>query len=57
MIAQHHILESVAKLIESGALVTTLNQVLKPIDAENLRKAHAQLESGNTIGKLVLSGW
>ena len=57
MIAQHNILESVAKLIESGALVTTLNQVLKPINAENLRKAHAQLESGNTIGKLVLSGW
>lgn len=57
MIAQHNILESVAKLIESGALVTTLNQVLKPINAKNLRKAHAQLESGNTIGKLVLSGW
>ena len=57
MIAQHNILESVAKLVESGALVTTLNQVLKPINAENLRKAHAQLESGNTIGKLVLSGW
>ncbi len=57
MIAQHHILQRVAQLIDDGTLVTTLNQVLKPINAANLRKAHAQLESGSTIGKLVLSGW
>ena len=57
MIAQHHILQRVAKLIDDGVLTTTLNQVLTPINAENLRKAHAQLESGSTIGKLVLSGW
>ena len=57
MIAQHHILQRVAKLIDDGVLTTTLNQVLTPINAENLRKAHAQLESGNTIGKLVLSDW
>ncbi|MES2499159.1 MAG: zinc-binding alcohol dehydrogenase family protein [Pseudomonadota bacterium] len=57
MIAQHHILQRVAQLIDDGMLTTTLNQVLKPINAANLRKAHAQLESGSTIGKLVLSGW
>ncbi|WP_020168289.1 MULTISPECIES: zinc-binding alcohol dehydrogenase family protein [Methylotenera] len=57
MIAQHQILQRVAQLIDDGILMTTLNQVLSPINAENLRKAHAQLESGNTIGKLVLSGW
>ncbi len=57
MIAQHHILQQVAELIDDGTLTTTLNQVLKPINAANLRKAHAQLESGSTIGKLVLSGW
>lgn len=57
MIAQHHILQRVAQLIDDGVLSTTLNQVLKPINAANLRKAHAQLESGSTIGKLVLSGW
>ncbi len=56
-IAQHHILQRVAQLIDDGILTTTLNQVLKPINAANLRKAHAQLESGSTIGKLVLSGW
>ena len=57
MIAQHHILQRVAELIDDGTLTTTLKQVLKPISAANLRKAHAQLESGSTIGKLVLSGW
>jgi hypothetical protein len=31
--------------------------VWTPISAESLRRAHAQLESGHTIGKLVLSGW
>ncbi|MES2579240.1 MAG: zinc-binding alcohol dehydrogenase family protein [Pseudomonadota bacterium] len=57
MIAQHQILQRVAQLVDDGTLTTTLNQVLTPINAENLRKAHAQLESGSTIGKLVLSGW
>lgn len=57
MIVQHDILQRVAQLIDAGTLTTTLNQILSPINAENLRKAHAQLESGTTIGKLVLSGW
>jgi NADPH2:quinone reductase len=57
MIEQHHILERVAKLIDHGTLKTTLNEVKSPINAENLRAAHAQLESGTTIGKIVLSGW
>jgi zinc-binding alcohol dehydrogenase family protein len=57
MIEQHHILERVAKLIDEGKLKTTVNEVLSPINAANLRKAHAQLEAGTTIGKIVLSGW
>ncbi|PPC94299.1 MAG: NADPH:quinone reductase [Methylotenera sp.] len=57
MIEQHHILERVANLIDHGTLKTTLNEVKSPINAENLRAAHAQLESGTTIGKIVLSGW
>lgn len=57
MIEQHHILDRVAKLIDHGTLKTTLNAVKSPINAENLRAAHAQLESGTTIGKIVLSGW
>ncbi|HYN53487.1 MAG TPA: zinc-binding alcohol dehydrogenase family protein [Methylotenera sp.] len=57
MTAQHHILERVAKLIDQGTLKTTVNEIKSPINAANLRKAHAQLESGTTVGKIVLSGW
>jgi zinc-binding alcohol dehydrogenase family protein len=57
MIEQHHILERVAALVDAGTLRTTLNSTLSPINAANLRQAHAQLEAGNTIGKIVLSGW
>lgn len=57
MIQQHHILERVATLVDAGTLSTTLNKTLSPINAANLRLAHAELEAGNTIGKIVLSGW
>ena len=57
MVEQHHILERIATLIDHGTLKTTLNEVKSPINAENLRAAHAQLESGTTIGKIVLTGW
>jgi len=57
MIAQHHILERISRLIDHGTLKTTINEIKKPINAANLRAAHAQLESGTTIGKIVLSGW
>lgn len=57
MIEQHHILERIAKLIDQGTLKTTVNEIKSPINAKNLRAAHAQLESGSTIGKIVLSGW
>jgi NADPH2:quinone reductase len=57
MIEQHKLLEQVAALVDRGILRTTLKQVMSPINAENLRKAHAQIESGTTIGKLVLEGW
>ena len=54
---QHEILDEVAGLIDSGALKTTLSRNLGPINAANLRRAHALLEEGKTIGKLVLSGF
>jgi zinc-binding alcohol dehydrogenase family protein len=57
MIAQHHILERVSRLVDHGTLKTTVNEIKKPINAANLRAAHTQLESGSTIGKIVLSGW
>jgi hypothetical protein len=38
-------------------LVTTLRENVGAINAANLRKAHAMLESGKTIGKVVLAGF
>ncbi len=57
MIAQHHILERISRLVDYGTIKSTVNEIKKPINAANLRAAHAQLESGSTIGKIVLSGW
>jgi len=57
MLQQHHILDRVARLVDNGVLRTTLNQTLTPINAANLRAAHARLESGSAIGKIALSGW
>lgn len=56
-IAQHQLLMAVADLVDAGRLRTTLAQVLGPIDAAHLRQAHAAIESGRTIGKLVLEGF
>jgi len=57
MAEQGRILDRAAALVDAGELVTTLTETLFPIDAANLRTAHAQLESGRTIGKVALSGW
>lgn len=57
MIEQHHLLNRVAQLIDDGKLMTTVKNILSPINAENLRKAHAQIETGKTIGKIVLENW
>lgn len=54
---QGRILTRVADLIDRGVLVGTATTTLSPINASNLRRAHAQLESGTTVGKLVVSGW
>ena len=57
MIEQHKLLNQVADWLDAGKLKGTMKQCLAPINAANVRKAHAQLESGSTIGKLVLKGW
>jgi zinc-binding alcohol dehydrogenase family protein len=54
MIAQHHLLTYVAGEIDAGRLRTTLDTVLTPINAENLRQAHAMIEAGTAKGKIVL---
>lgn len=57
MIEQHRLLNAIADLVDAGDLRTTLSEVLSPIGAANLKKAHAAIESGRTRGKIVLDGF
>lgn len=57
MIAQHHLLNDVADMIDKGVLRTTLDQTYGTINAANLKRAHALIESGRSVGKIVLEGW
>ncbi len=54
---QQRILQQVAKLVDEGVFHSTESERLSPINADNLREAHRQLEAGSMIGKLVLEGW
>lgn len=54
MIEQHHILNKVADLLDQGVLKTTLKETLIGLSADNLKKAHQQLENGTTIGKIAI---
>ncbi|MEP2688002.1 zinc-binding alcohol dehydrogenase family protein [Maribacter dokdonensis] len=57
MIEQHNILNEVSELIDNGTVRTTLGENFGTINAENLRKAHAFLETGKAKGKIVLEGF
>ena len=57
MQAQHALLNEVADLVDQGVLRTTARQHLGAITATNLTLAHGLLESGQTIGKVVLEGF
>jgi NADPH:quinone reductase len=57
MIEQQKLLDRIADWIERGVLKGLLRETLHPINADNLKKAHAKLESGTMIGKLALKGW
>ncbi len=54
---QRDILNEIAQLVDHNKIRTTSAEHLGPITAENLRKAHQQLESGQTKGKLTLAGF
>ena len=54
MIEQHHILNKVSDLIDNNIIKTTVGEHFGRINAENLRKAHAFLETGKAKGKIVL---
>jgi zinc-binding alcohol dehydrogenase family protein len=57
MIEQHRILEQISTLVDDGLVHTTLGATGGRITAENLRKAHAAIESNKSIGKIVLEGF
>ena len=57
MIEQHRLLERVSDLVDAGVLKTTLGEHFGTINAANLRRAHALLESGKAKGKIVLEGF
>src|SRR6195952_4520598 len=57
MIGQHDLLNDVADMIDKGVLRTTLDQTFGTINAANLRRAPALIESGKAVGKIVLEGW
>jgi len=57
MIRQRELLTQIAGWIDEGQVQPTINEILSPITAANLRQAHAKLEAGHMIGKLVLANW
>jgi zinc-binding alcohol dehydrogenase family protein len=57
MIEQGRLLDEVSALVDAGTLRTTHASTLGRIDAASLREAHARVESGRTIGKVVLAGF
>lgn len=57
MAKQSELLNEVAELVDAGKIKTTVTQTLTPINAQNLKLAHQQIESGTTKGKIVLHGF
>jgi zinc-binding alcohol dehydrogenase family protein len=57
MISQHRLLERVSGLIDSKVLRTTLGDHFGTINAANMRRAHALVESHKARGKIILEGF
>jgi NADPH2:quinone reductase len=57
MSAQHRTLEAVAHLVDNGTLRSTMTEHYGLINAVNLQRAHAALETGTVRGKIVLEGF
>jgi NADPH:quinone reductase len=57
MAKQHELLASVSALLDEGRVKTTLAENFGKINAANLKRAHALLETGTAKGKIVLEGF
>jgi len=54
---QHDLLNHVSQLIDDGVIKTTLGENYGTINAENLKRAHAHIETNQAVGKVVLEGF
>jgi NADPH:quinone reductase-like Zn-dependent oxidoreductase len=54
---QHALLNDVSQLVDSGVLQTTVGERYGKINAQNLKRAHALIESNRARGKIVLEGF
>ncbi len=57
MAEQGKLLNEVSRLLDAGTLRTTMTERFSPINAANLKRAHALSESGAARGKIVLEGF
>ncbi len=54
---QHDLLNHVSQLIDDGVIKTTFGENYGTINAENLKRAHAHIETNQAVGKVVLEGF
>ena len=57
MISQHDILERISRMLDSGELRPTNTKTYTPINPDNLKLAHADVETNAVIGKITLAKW
>jgi len=57
MAEQGKLLNEVSRLLDAGTLRTTMTERFSPINAANLKRVHALIESGTARGKVVLEGF
>lgn len=51
---QGAILREIAQLVEAGKIKSTVNTVLNGLTVEHIKASHASIESGQSIGKIVI---
>ncbi len=54
---QHELLGELARLVDAGVIASTVAERFGTINAANLKRAHALLESNAARGKIVLEGF
>jgi NADPH2:quinone reductase len=57
MQAQGDLLNEVSRLVDAGKIHTTLTETFGTINASNLKRAHALIETNRAKGKIVLEGF